>query len=215
MDTTQPSLLLRVCDPADQTAWREFDTRYRDLILRYCRRLNLQATDAEDVRQMVMLSLTKALPHFEYSPQVGRFRSYLYKTIRNAVFQLYRRPNHADQTLDTVVLATVPHADGSNETDAAWEQEWIHHHYRLAMSTVRQTYEARSVQVFDRLLAGDTVAVVADTFQLSTQAVHKIKQRIRDRLKELIAAQIAEEDLWSHSITGVLSAHGQAESGNG
>ncbi|MCH9003397.1 MAG: hypothetical protein IIC02_12565 [Planctomycetes bacterium] len=50
------------------------------------------------------------------------------------------------------------------------------------------------MEIFDRLLAGDTVNTVAGDYQTTTQAVHKVKQRIRDRLKELIAAQVKDED---------------------
>ena len=56
-DTTHPSLLARIQDLDDHAAWREFDARYRDLILRYCRRKGLQPSDAEYVRQIVMLNL--------------------------------------------------------------------------------------------------------------------------------------------------------------
>ena len=62
------------------------------------------------------------------------------------------------------------------------------------MQQVRATFEERSVEIFDRLLAGDTVSAVAEDYQTTTQAVHKVKQRIRDRLKELIAAQVKDED---------------------
>ena len=62
------------------------------------------------------------------------------------------------------------------------------------MQTVRATFDPKSVQMFDRLLAGDGVKRLASEFQTTTQAVHKVKQRIRDRLKELIADQVKEED---------------------
>ena len=62
------------------------------------------------------------------------------------------------------------------------------------MRAVRQSHDPASVAVFDRLLAGESVATVAAAFAMNEPAVHKIKQRIRDRLKELIAVQIAEED---------------------
>ena len=67
--TTHPSLLLRVSDPQDQTAWAEFDQRYGELILRYCHRCGLQHSDAEDVRQIVLVSLVSALRNFEYQPK--------------------------------------------------------------------------------------------------------------------------------------------------
>lgn len=174
-------------------AWREFDARYGDLILRYCRSRGLQHSDAEDVRQIVMMNLARALPGFEYSPQRGRFRSYLGRVVRNAVIHFASRPNGQTRALDSGVLATTPAPDSTTD-DAQWDVEWVRHHYRLAMQTVRATFEPRSVEAFDRLLAGESVAQVAGEFSMTDQAVHKVKQRIRERLRELIAEQIRQED---------------------
>jgi RNA polymerase sigma factor (sigma-70 family) len=192
-ELTQPSLLSRVRNPSDTAAWREFDSKYRELIVRYCRAHGLQAADCEDVRQSVMISLSKALRTFEYQPARGKFRHYLGRTVRNAVFQHFGRPKDRHKGLDTAVLATQP-ADDASETDELWETEWIDHHYRLAMKTIRETYDPRSIEVFDRLLDGEGVDAVADAFGMSTQAVHKVKQRIRNRMKELVQQQIRDED---------------------
>ncbi|HMB71812.1 MAG TPA: RNA polymerase subunit sigma, partial [bacterium] len=59
-ETTHPSLLQRVQDASDQEAWSLFEARYRELILRYCRRKGMSSFEAEDVRQMVMLGLVQA-----------------------------------------------------------------------------------------------------------------------------------------------------------
>ena len=69
------------------------------------------------------------------------------------------------------------------------------HHYRLAMQTIRETYDSKSVSAFEALLEGATVDEAAERHEMSTQAVHKVKQRIRQRLKELIAVQVQEEDM--------------------
>ena len=45
-----------------------------------------------------------------------------------------------------------------------------------------------------QIVAGDSIEAVAHQFELTEQAVHKIKQRIRDRLKNLIESQVREED---------------------
>ena len=75
--TTHPSLLSRVRDTDDVAAWHEFEARYGDLILRYCRARRVQHADAEDVRQLVMIGLASSLRSFTYDPARGRFRSYL------------------------------------------------------------------------------------------------------------------------------------------
>jgi len=182
-----------VRDPSNQEAWREFEAKYRDLIVRYCRSRGLQQSDAEDVRQIVMLNLSKFLRNFDYSPARGKFRSYLGRVVRNAISYQFSRPSPGQAALDSSVLAALP-ADNDAPIDELWETEWINHHYRLAMETIRKTYEPRSVEVFDRLLAGQSVEAVGQAYGMSTQAVHKVKQRIRARMKALVAAQIREED---------------------
>lgn len=192
-ETTQPSLLSRVRDASNDAAWREFDAKYRELILRYSRARGLQPADAEDVRQITMSNLAKSLRTFEYASDKGRFRNYLGQVVRSAISRHFRRPEIRARALDSGVLATVEAAD-SGDADELWEQEWVRHHYRLAMETVRKTYEPRSVEMFDRLLAGGSVDKVAAEFDSTPQAVHKVKQRIRKRLTELIALQVREED---------------------
>jgi RNA polymerase sigma-70 factor (ECF subfamily) len=192
-ETTQPSLLSRVRNPADHEAWREFDHRYRELLLRYCRARGLQATDAEDVRQIVMANLARSLPGFRYDRERGRFRGYLGRVVRSAISEHFARPNPGAIALDSAVIAT--HDAGTDdEADALWEEEWLQFHYRTAMNKIRSTFEPRSIEMFDRLLNGATVAVVSEEFNISPQAVHKVKMRIRDRLKELIAIQVREEE---------------------
>jgi len=192
-DVTRISLLSRVRNPSDQSAWVEFEARYRELILRYALACGLQHSDAEDVRQIVMMSLATALRNFSYSPERGRFRHYLGRAVRNAVARMKARPNHGAIVLDSYVGTTFE-ADDDVGIDSAWEQEWVDHHYRLALRTLRQTFEPRSVEVFERLVEGATVAEAAANFGMSQQAIHKIKQRARDRMKDIIASQICDEE---------------------
>ncbi|MBT8486678.1 MAG: sigma-70 family RNA polymerase sigma factor [Phycisphaerales bacterium] len=188
--STRPSLLLRVRDHADHAAWREFDERYGELVVRFCRSRGLQHSDAEDLRQVVLINLASALRSFEYSPARGRFRSYLGRATRNAVARHLGRPVPRPARLETIVADVAAEED----RDADWEREWVRHHLRLAMRTVRRTFESRSVAVFDRLLSGVTTEQVAREFDMSTDAVHKVKQRIRNRLRELVADQLEQED---------------------
>ncbi len=192
-ETTQPSLLLRVRDPSDHGAWTEFEAKYRELVLRYCRRRGVQPADCEDVQQITWLHLAKGMRNFEYDPKVGRFRGYLGRVVRNAIARHFSRPNPANAALSTTMLAVT--ADSSPDArDVAWEQEWVDHHYRLALQTVRTIVDLRSVEVFDRILAGDSVQAVAEAFAMSPQAVHKVKQRIKARMQKLIAQQVRDED---------------------
>lgn len=192
-EPTRATLLSRVRDPGDQAAWQTFEARYGDLIIRYARARGLQLADAEDIRQHVMLTLARSLRAFQYKPERGRFRSYLGRLVQNAISDF--RSRHAGRIVgvDTHVLANHPAARLA-ETDAAWEQEWADHHYRLALATIRETFDARSVAVFERIVAGAETAEVAAEFGLTEEAVRKVKQRIRERMNELIAQQVRDED---------------------
>lgn len=193
-EPTRPSLLLRMRDGEDDGAWFEFESLYRDLILGYCRRRGLQAADAEDARQIVMISLSTAFRRgFLYRRERGKFRAYLARVTANAVARMLAHPSGRAVHLETEVRDVLV-AEGDTPIDEAWEQEWVQHHYRLAMESVRRTFEERSVRIFERLLAGASTEEVAAEYELSTQAVHKVKQRIRKRMKELVGVQIAEEE---------------------
>ncbi len=190
--TTHLSLLSGLRDPANAAAWREFERRYRELLVRFCRRRGLQQADAEDVVQVVFVSLSRRLPSFIYDRRRGRFRDYLLRCTRNAIVRWSTRPKTADFALDPD--GDAPLEDPSGVEAQIWEQEWVAHHYRLAMENVRTTFDPRSAEIFDRSVAGATVASLAAEFNLSEQAVHKVRQRIRNRLEELIAAQLLEEE---------------------
>lgn len=77
---TNVSLLIRLRERSSHDAtWDEFVKRYGPKIHRWCRNWGLQAVDAEDVTQNVLLALSKQMQSFEYRAD-GRFRSWL-KTI--------------------------------------------------------------------------------------------------------------------------------------
>jgi len=194
-ETTRPSLLSRVRDPSDHAAWSEFDARYRELIFRYSLRCGLSAADAEDVRQMVMMRLVRVLPQFHYDPARGRFHDYLYRVTRSAIADFRACPESRRRAVlddEAVQRLAEPAADASR-ADLEWEQEWRDHHLRLALTAVRQASDARSVAVFERLLDGASVERAAAEFGMSVDAVHKVKQRLRDRVQARIAEQMREE----------------------
>jgi RNA polymerase sigma-70 factor (ECF subfamily) len=182
-----------VRDHSDQDAWREFVARYRDLILRYCQWHGLQSTDAEDVHQSVMTRLGQALRTFDYSRKRGKFRNYLGKITRN---EIIRYLNHTDRivAVENMERLSTPETGDSHPVEPWWEREWLLHHLRLAMHHVRASCDSRSMAMFQRLLAGDSVEKVACAFETSSQAVHKMKQRMRDRLKDRVAMQIQDEE---------------------
>ncbi len=63
MDSQTSATLLAMLRqvPADQAAWARFADRYGRKIYGWCRRWNLQESDAEDVTQNVLLKLAEKM----------------------------------------------------------------------------------------------------------------------------------------------------------
>ena len=193
-ESTRPSLLARLRDARDAAAWSEFDASYRDLIRRYCARSGLQAADTEDVCQIVLMALTSSLQGFRFDPARGRFRSYLGRITKNAIHQQRARPKNASRSLEQCVQETLA-APEDGAIEQAWDEEWSRHHLRRAMCALRESCKPESLAVFERLLRGESIEAVAATSGMTSQAVHKVKQRIGERLRLEVERQVRDEEL--------------------
>lgn len=191
---TSPSLLSRVRNSADAAAWSEFEQRYRDLVRHYALARGLQFCDAEDVCQIVFLRLSRFLPRFQYQAGCGRFRNYLGAIVRNVIFSREACPQTLPEPVDEMERVTGFISAPIDANDEIWEREWVNYHYRRALERVRQDVDQQSVRAFERLIAGDTVEIVAAAMDMSRDAVEKVRQRIRQRMQEAVASQILEED---------------------
>lgn len=186
---------MRVRDPGDRSAWEDFDRRYREWLLRFFRRRNVPFPDAEDLVQRVLANLAKSLPQFTYDPSRGRFRDYLFRCARNAIAEWANCPGRNGNGLINLGAIGGVAADGFDPAEAqAWEEEWISHHYRLALETLRSMASERDIRILERSVAGASVPDLAREFGMEEAAVSKVRYRIREKMEALIAAQIAEED---------------------
>lgn len=67
-------------------------------------------------------------------------------------------------------------------------------HLAIAMAEIHRTFMPESVAMFERVMRGESVESIAAEYKTPLQAVHKMKQRIRDRMKALVERQIADEE---------------------
>src|SRR5439155_24559225 len=79
---TRASLLLRLRDPQDEAAWREFVQLYAGLVYGYARKQGLQDADAADLTQEVLGAVAGAVARLEYDPNRGAFRNWLFTVVR-------------------------------------------------------------------------------------------------------------------------------------
>src|SRR5262245_60824978 len=81
--STRGSLIVRLRDPKDADAWRQFIDLYGSLIYSFSRKKGLQDADAADLMQEVLRSVAGAAGRLNYDPRRGSFRGWLYTITRN------------------------------------------------------------------------------------------------------------------------------------
>src|SRR5687767_1903259 len=80
---TRPSLLVRIRDARDHAAWGEFVEVYAPLVHAYARSRGLQDADAADVAQEVLQAVATHAGRFDYQPDRGTFRGWLFQVTLN------------------------------------------------------------------------------------------------------------------------------------
>lgn len=150
---TSSTLLLRLRDLDDEEAWSEFLERYTPRIFQWCRRYNLQESDASDVTQEVLRKLLRAMRSFEYDPSRGSFRGWLKTVTNNAIRDFVGTlKGPARGSGDTMVLrnlAAIQDPDALNELARAIEAEAEQELLREAESRVKLRVQAHTWQAYE------------------------------------------------------------------
>lgn len=195
---TRASLLIRLRrEPADQRAWDEFAERYGRLIRAWCQQWGLQAADADDVTQNVLLKLAQHLRVFRYDPSL-RFRGYLRTTAQNACkdYLAGRRravAAGADSAADAVLESAPAREDLAARLEAAFDLEQL----EIAQGRVRGRVEPHTWEAF-RLTAieGLSGADASTRLGIRVGTVFKAKSKVQQMLREELRRLEKEEPLW-------------------
>lgn len=186
---TRQTLLLRLRDRADEESWREFAEIYTPLLYRYCQKREIKAQDAADIVQEVMRSVSLAMENFEYDPEKGKFKGWLFTAVRNAISAHYRkmskRPVTAAETGMVRKIEETP--DEREEKD--WEREYQRELMSWAMEKVRPEFAERIWNAFEMTaLQGKSPTEVAEETGMTKNAVTLAKFRVVKRLREKTAS---------------------------
>jgi RNA polymerase sigma-70 factor, ECF subfamily len=180
MHTTPISLLERLRDTRETTAWDQFVELYTPLLLYWARKAGLQESDAADLVQDVLLVLIRKLPEFHYE-RGGSFRSWLRTITLNKWRDRHKRARLplSQQGED---LAEYPEREPAEFLDAA---EYRRQLLAQALDIIRRDVQPLTWQASAAHgLEGRAAAEVAAELGLSVGAVYAAKFRIMSRLRD-------------------------------
>ncbi|MBC8289933.1 MAG: sigma-70 family RNA polymerase sigma factor [Planctomycetes bacterium] len=186
---TRPSLLLRLRDPQDSDAWREFLDIYEPLIQRLARRKGFQDADARELAQDVFVAVSGAIDRWNPDRSRGTFRGWLFRIARNLMINLLRRQGrHPTATGDSDFLKLLhEQPDPNAEETAFFDLEYRRELFRWAAERTRQEVNEATWKAFrETCVEGRSADHVAEELGMSRGAVYVAKSRVMARLRKQI-----------------------------
>ncbi|MEM8671575.1 MAG: sigma-70 family RNA polymerase sigma factor [Planctomycetota bacterium] len=187
--STRVSLLIRLRDNSDDDAWSQFVDIYGPLIFHFARRCQLQESDAADLVQEVMSEVAKSMVRFEYDPEIGQFRSWLFKVAKRTSYRIYQKqlkqPKGTGDTRAIERLLSEP--DQHDDLQPIWDQEYQQHLLGWATEQIRYQFQDQTWRAFWLTSVEErTPQEVAELTGLSVGAVYVAKSRVLKKLAEKI-----------------------------
>jgi RNA polymerase sigma factor (sigma-70 family) len=184
--TTQYSLLEQIRDPNNQDAWKKFIAYYEHYIYNILRRMGLSPSEANEVRQEIIVKLWKYLPDFTYEKDRGKFRLWLGTVIKNDARRFYRTQKRNKNYVDSQQQEKEDHPEGdfnSSDLDRIISDEWDSYISNLAWDIVKPRFKKKTQDVFLLFAEGKDRKEIAETLDLSESSIDVYIKRVRDHLK--------------------------------
>jgi len=187
LNDTRSSLLVRLRDN-EESAWREFFTLYTQVVFRYALRCGLQASDAEDITQEVLIGVAGSIRNFEYQPEKGRFRNWLSVIVRRRLARFWNSAQCCGQLPEETV--------DDRQMDPIWQDEFQATILAAAMQNVQPRFADITWQIFESTWKNDESAShVAERLKVPIEVVYNAKSRVLKQLESEVL-RISDDCAW-------------------
>ncbi|MFK7822126.1 MAG: RNA polymerase sigma factor [Planctomycetaceae bacterium] len=185
-DSTSASLIRRISDPADANAWERFAEIYAPLILRWLDSRGIQARDAEDITQNVMVRLHSQLQKgWEYDESKS-FRGLLRTMSRQGVSNYYRdrKKPHISAELEAAIST-------EDRTGVFEQQEFENYVISRGFGQIRGEFSPVAVSAFLMCQKdGRSAREAGEMVGMTPGAIRTSNSRILHRLRELVSGML-------------------------
>lgn len=182
---TRHSLLLRLREADDETAWTTFVQIYERAIYGFARRRGLQDSDARDVAQQVLLAVHGQIADWDANPTKGSFRGWLFQVTSNLTMKKLRSKRR--QMLELTPDATADLAVSGDTESTVFLLEYRRQVFLWAANTIQDRFQPTTWLAFVRTgVQGESGAKVASDLNMSIGAVYAAKCRVMAQLREIV-----------------------------
>lgn len=190
METTRPSLLLRIRDSSDDESWGVFHRIYRPLILRFARGRGLGVEDAEDISQQVLAVVHAEIQDFEYDQKLGGFKAWLLQLVMFRIRNLQRHQEVRRKGAAVLEDRQAQHPSDYPSPEDSFERIWMEEHLWHVINEISAEVESQTMEIYRSLVFDQKpVAELAAAYDVTEQNIYTIKwrltRRIGVRLKDL------------------------------
>lgn len=159
-NNTRITLIERIKDTSNNSAWEDFVSVYKKMIINWAIYMGCSQSMAEDVFQESIISLLGNLPNFEYNPTKGRFRGYLKTLVYRRVKDAFRRKkltyenelSNDDGPVNFINGVGDIHEPEEAQLDLMWVTSVVSHALKNAKNKVDSlTYESFRLYAIENL----------------------------------------------------------------
>ena len=190
---TDTSLIRRLDNPANDEAWRRFDSLYRPLVLHYARVKGLGEADADELSSDVMRRVARAATRWGRQRPPQHFSRWLRRVAHNALLNLVTRELSRRGTGGTSHLRQLhQRAVASDDERRCWQRQRQKTLLLRAATKMRDQFETATCEAFWQThVENRPIAEVAQKLGKSPGAVYAIRSRmirwLRDEVRRLEA----------------------------
>lgn len=183
---TKQTLLIRIKDKSDESAWDDFVLYYKSFIQSVICHLRVNRNDEDDITQEVLLKVWKNLQNFDYKPERAKLRTWLNTVIRNCVidFSRKKKKDKKTQSINEEDFKTDLLPLSEDQFDIIIEKEWRKHVTSLALKNIESFFSGHAIEVFKLSLQNVDVDEISNKFKLSKSSVYTLRKRVEKKLIE-------------------------------
>ena len=188
MNETSLTFLDQLCRTSNAESWERLVELYSPLLHGWVGRYEVQASDADDLVQDVLVVLMRELPSFHHNGRTGSFRNWLRRIVVNRLRNFWRSRRHGEiASGDSRVMQRLDELeDARSQMSRVWDHEHDRHLTRKLLEMIEPKFTPNTRLAFRRLvLDGADADEVAGELGMSLNALFTAKSRVLRELRRL------------------------------